>query len=80
MLRFSPTEIILKVKKSDKKTMDKKETKEDKIWKAEALFLPGGVLLGFGVGFLINNVPVGMFGGLGLGFILFALTVILKNR
>lgn len=59
--------------------MDKKETKEEKIWKAGALFLPGGVLLGFGVGFLIDNIPAGMFGGLGLGFILFALTVIFKK-
>ncbi len=59
--------------------MDKKETKEDKIWKAGSLFIPGGVLLGFGVGFLINNVPAGMFSGLGAGFILFALTVIFKK-
>lgn len=55
------------------------EQKQKEKWKAGALFLAGGVLLGFGIGFLINNVPAGMFGGLGLGFIAFALTVILKK-
>lgn len=56
-----------------------KEEKEDKVWKAGSLFIPGGVLLGFGVGFLINNVAAGMFAGLGIGFILFALTVLFKK-
>lgn len=51
----------------------------DEKWKAGALFLAAGVLLGFGIGFLINNVPAGMFGGLGLGFVAFALTVIFKK-
>lgn len=53
--------------------------KNEEKWKAGSLFIPGGVLLGFGIGFLINNVAAGMFAGLGLGFILFALTVVFKK-
>lgn len=55
------------------------ETKEDKRKGAGALFIPGGLLLGFGIGFLINNVAAGMFVGLGAGFILFALVSIFKK-
>jgi hypothetical protein len=40
--------------------------------KSAALFIPGGLLVGMGVGFLTNLVA-GMFIGLGAGFIIFAL-------
>lgn len=43
------------------------------------LFIPGGVILGMGVGFAVHNVAAGMFIGLGLGFILFAITMLLKK-
>jgi len=59
--------------------MSEEKNRRDEIWKAGSLFIPGGVLLGFGIGFLINNVAAGMFGGIGLGFFLFALTVIFKK-
>jgi len=59
--------------------MDTEKNKREEVWKAGSLFIPGGVLLGFGIGFLINNVAAGMLGGLGLGFILFALTVLFKK-
>ena len=59
--------------------MDTEKNKREEVWKSGSLFIPGGVLLGFGIGFLINNVAAGMFGGLGLGFILFALTVLFKK-
>jgi len=39
---------------------------------AAGLFIPGGLLVGMGVGFLTNLVA-GMFIGLGLGFVAFAL-------
>jgi hypothetical protein len=41
-----------------------------------ALFIPAGVLLGFGFGFLFGNLPAGMFLGLGGGFVMFALVEI----
>jgi len=37
-----------------------------------SLFIPAGVLLGVGVGFLIDNIPAGTLVGLGLGFLMFA--------
>ncbi len=33
------------------------------------LLIGGGVVLGMGVGFLIGNIPAGLFIGLGLGLI-----------
>jgi len=54
------------------------EKKDDKKG-AGALFIPGGLMLGFGIGFIINNIAAGMFVGLGIGFILFALTLIFKK-
>lgn len=40
---------------------------------AAGLFIPGGLLLGMGIGFLVGNIAAGMFVGLGLGFIAFAI-------
>lgn len=45
-----------------------------------ALFIPAGILLGFGVGFAVNNVPAGMFVGLGAGFVLFAVYEIFRKK
>lgn len=44
-----------------------------------ALFIPAGVLLGLGVGFLINNIPAALFIGLGCGFIAFGIVGIIKK-
>jgi len=44
------------------------------------LFIPAGVLLGMGVGFLTEELVAGLFIGLGLGFTLFALTAIGQNN
>lgn len=44
---------------------------------AGALFIPAGIFLGFGVGFLINNVAAGFFLGFGLGFVAFAITSVM---
>lgn len=51
-------------------------TKEDK---PGALFIPGGVLLGMGVGFAVGNLPAGLFIGLGLGFFLFAFSLLMDK-
>lgn len=42
------------------------------------LFIPGGLLTGMGVGFLVDNIAAGMFIGLGLGFILFAVSLFVR--
>ncbi len=50
-----------------------KKNEEEERKKAAGVFIPAGLFIGFAVGFLIDNVAVGMFGGLGFGFLLFGL-------
>jgi hypothetical protein len=44
------------------------------------LFIPAGLFLGMGLGFVIDKLVGGLFIGLGTGFLLFALTNILKKK
>lgn len=43
------------------------------------LFIPAGLFIGFGLGFLFNNIPAYIFIGFGAGFLLFAITMVLKK-
>jgi hypothetical protein len=43
------------------------------------LFIPAGLFVGMGIGFLINNIAAGIFGGLGIGFVCFALITVFKK-
>ena len=47
--------------------------------KPGGLFLPAGVLLGLGFGFLVENVPAGLLIGVGAGFAAFALALLVKR-
>lgn len=42
------------------------------------LFIPAGVILGMGIGFLVNNFMAGLMIGLGAGFFLFAIFSVFK--
>jgi hypothetical protein len=66
------------IKKNDKniKTVKKEEKKKTK--DPEALFIPAGVLLGMGFGFLYNDLVAGLFIGLGIGFLVFAIISVIK--
>lgn len=44
------------------------------------IFVPAGVLLGLGFGFLYNNIPAFLFIGLGAGFLVMALLKIFKHK
>jgi len=55
--------------------MAKKEDNE----KNGALFIPAGVIMGMGFGWLTDNFLPGMFIGLGTGFVIFALITVLKK-
>ncbi len=60
-----------------KKEIEKKKEND----KPGALFIPAGVLMGMGVGFLTGNFPGAMFLGLGLGFFFFAVSeIIFRNK
>jgi len=43
------------------------------------IFIPAGIFLGMGIGFLLNNVVAGLFIGLGAGFAAFAVSLLLKR-
>lgn len=45
-----------------------------------ALFIPAGILIGVGIGFLTGNLPAWMFIGLGTGFLGFAITYLVKKK
>lgn len=46
---------------------------------AAGLFVPACFFIGFAIGFLIDNIPAGIFGGLGIGFLLFAIARLFKK-
>jgi hypothetical protein len=54
--------------------------KEIKSKSPGGLFIPAGLLLGFGIGFAVNNIPAGMFIGLGAGFLAFVIYEIFKKK
>ena len=63
-------------KKRTKTTKTQKIKKDD----ASGIFIPAGLFIGMGIGFLINELVAGMFIGLGVGFALMALAQILKKK
>ncbi|MFO0955485.1 MAG: hypothetical protein U0526_03035 [Candidatus Saccharibacteria bacterium] len=54
------------------------EEKRDKKNDAGALFIPGGLLLGLGIGIALGNPGAGLLIGLGGGFMLWALLSIIR--
>jgi hypothetical protein len=59
----------------EERIKNKKEKREN-----GALFIPAGLFLGMGLGFVLDKFIGGLFIGLGVGFLLFALTNILKKK
>lgn len=43
------------------------------------LFIPAGIFIGMGIGFLIDQLVASMFIGLGAGFALFSLSLLIKR-
>lgn len=43
------------------------------------MFIPAGLFVGIGFGFLFGNLPAGVFIGLGVGFALFASFMLARN-
>lgn len=44
------------------------------------LFIPAGILIGMGIGFLMDNLVAWMFIGLGTGFLTFAIFSITRKK
>jgi hypothetical protein len=58
--------------------MRKEEKKEEK--SIAGLFIPAGLFLGMGLGFALDNFVAWMFGGLGAGFVAFAIMLFIERR
>ena len=48
--------------------------------KPGGLFIPAGLLLGMGFGFLVDSLVAGLFIGLGAGFLAFAISLFLGKK
>jgi len=65
--------------------MAKKKIKESRKIDAKrnrgtgALFIPAGIFIGIGIGFIFSNVPAGLFVGMGLGFLAFGIAALAKK-
>lgn len=57
-------------------TQGPKEEKKNKRKGASALFIPGGLFIGMGIGWALGYLVQGMFIGLGLGFLAFAIIMV----
>jgi len=53
--------------------------KQNKKNDSGALFIPAGLFVGFGIGFLSGNLPAWLFIGLGAGFVGFAIASLIKK-
>lgn len=60
--------------------MARKEEKKKEKKDIAALFIPAGLFIGMGLGFLYNQLVAGMFIGLGVGFVLTAVGYLLKKK
>ena len=60
--------------------LEKKENRSSYEKNPGVLFIPSGVLLGMGIGLLVNNIPAGLFVGLGAGFFFFAISLFIKKK
>jgi hypothetical protein len=56
---------------------EEKKEKKNRVRNAAGVFIPGGLLIGLGVGWAIDYLVVGLVIGLGGGFILYGLATLL---
>ena len=61
--------------------MEEQEIKEKKDkGGVGGLFIPAGLFIGMGIGFLTDKLVAGMYIGLGIGFALFAISLLAKRK
>ena len=53
--------------------MTEENHQKKKAWEVSGVFVPAGLLIGMGVGFLVGHIVAGLFIGLGVGLLLMAL-------
>jgi hypothetical protein len=57
--------------------MSPQSEEQKKQWNITGVAIPGGVLIGLGVGFLIDNIIAGLFLGLGGGFLIMMIAMLI---
>ena len=57
--------------------MSTQSEEQKKQWNITGVAIPGGVLIGLGVGFLIDNIVAGLFLGLGGGFLIMMIAMLI---
>jgi hypothetical protein len=62
------------------KKVTKKMTQSDKKEDNTGLFIPAGLFLGLGIGFIADQVVGGLFVGLGVGFVGLAIARIFSKK
>jgi len=60
--------------------MVKKGVKAAKKEDSTGIFIPAGLLIGIGIGFLVDQIPAGTLIGLGVGFLLMAIVKMIKKE
>ena len=60
--------------------MDKERQSSQDKYGSGGIFIPGGLFIGMGFGYLIGNLVGGLFLGLGIGFILFGISAVMHDR
>ncbi len=60
--------------------MAKKDVKREKRKSMGGLFIPAGILIGMGLGFLLGNLVAYLFLGFGAGFLVWAIYEILRKK
>jgi hypothetical protein len=56
-----------------------KEPKKDKRKSAGGLFIPAGLFIGMGIGWLMDYLVAGLFIGLGTGFLLYGIAYLIAR-
>jgi hypothetical protein len=56
-------------------TDEKEEAKKQ--WGIAGVAIPGGLFIGMGIGFIIDNITGGMFIGLGCGFLVMMIAMVI---
>ncbi len=57
--------------------MPEKSDDEKKQWSITGVAIPAGLLIGMGIGFLVDNITGGLFIGLGSGFIVMMIAMLI---
>ena len=57
--------------------MSAQSENEKRQWNITGVAIPAGVLLGLGIGFLVDNITAGMFIGLGSGFLVMMVVMLI---